>query len=71
MTNTPSYVLLSASIMLVAVPHSLWLIAKTIIAIDMIYLAKHTPGYPMSLSIVRLVLICKAMDFAHKATEFA
>ena len=31
----------------------------------------HTLGYPMPLPIVRLVLICKAMDFAHKATEFA
>ncbi len=36
------------------------------------YLSRsHTPGYPMPLPIVRLVLICKTMDFAHKATESA
>ncbi len=31
----------------------------------------HTLGYPIPLPIVRLVLICKAMNFAHKPTEFA
>ncbi len=30
-----------------------------------------TTGYPMPLPIVRLVLICKAMDFAYKTMEFA
>ncbi len=43
--------------------------AKTIFKI---YIAGiHTPGYPMPLPIVRLVLICKVMDFAHKQISIA